>query len=154
MRIHALEATGGFTYSEMGQYVAKPGAPASALAPGGGTSDRQFAVIDPETKQPQSNGARNVWVTETALATALNSTYMASQLSLFAIIVGVALLLAGFGFAILSIGGARSGTRDHLPVPSQAGREARREGGTRRLATTPPRNHIPPPPAAGWLRRI
>jgi hypothetical protein len=106
MRIHALEATGGFTYSEMGQYVAKPDAPASALAPGGGTSDRQFAVIDPETKQPQSNGARNVWVTETALATALNSTYMAAQLSLFAIIVGVALLLAGFGFAILAIGGA------------------------------------------------
>ena len=106
MRIHALEATGGFTYSEMGQYVAKPGAPASALAPGGGTSDRQFAVIDPETKQPQSNGARNVWVTETALSTALNSTYMAAQLSLFAIIVGVALLLAGFGFAILAIGGA------------------------------------------------
>jgi hypothetical protein len=106
MRIHALEATGGFTYAEMGQYVAKPGAPESALAPGGGTSDRQFAVIDPETKQPQSNGARNVWVTETALATALNSTYMASQLSLFAIIVGVALLLAGFGFAILAIGGA------------------------------------------------
>jgi hypothetical protein len=31
---------------------------------------------------------------------------MAAQLSLFAIIVGVALLLAGFGFAILSIGGA------------------------------------------------
>jgi hypothetical protein len=106
MRIHALEATGGFTYAEMGQYAAKPGAPASALAPGGGTSDKQFAVIDPVTKQPQSNGARNVWVTETALSTALNSSYMAAQLSLFALIVGVALLLAGFGFAILSIGGA------------------------------------------------
>ncbi|HTI34954.1 MAG TPA: hypothetical protein VL422_14860 [Miltoncostaea sp.] len=106
MRIHALEATGGFTYSQMGQYVAKPGAPASALAPGGGTSDPKFAVIDPQTTRPQSNGARDVWVTETALSTALNSTYMASQLSLFAIIVGVALLLAGFGFAILAIGGA------------------------------------------------
>ena len=45
-------------------------------------------------------------MTETALATALNSTYMAAELSLFAIIVGVALLLAGFGFAILAIGGA------------------------------------------------
>ena len=106
MRIHALEATGGFTYSQMGQYTAKPGAPASELMPGGGTSNKAFAVIDPKTGQPQSNGARNIWVTETALATALNSTYMASQLSLFAIIVGVALLLAGFGFAILSIGGA------------------------------------------------
>ena len=106
MRIHALEATGGFTYAQMGQYTAKPGTPAAELAPGGGTSNREFAVIDPLTKQPQSNGARTVWVTETALATALNSTYMAAQLSLFAIIVGVALLLAGFGFAILSIGGA------------------------------------------------
>src|SRR5262245_6460840 len=27
MNIHALEATGGFVYSEMGRYVAKPGAP-------------------------------------------------------------------------------------------------------------------------------
>jgi hypothetical protein len=106
MRIHALEATGGFTYAEMGQYTAKPGTPAAELAPGGGTSNREFAVIDPLTEQPQSNGARNVWVTETALATALNSTYMASQLSLFAIIVGIALLLSGFGFAILAIGGA------------------------------------------------
>ena len=106
MRIHALEATGGYTYAQMGQYVAKPGTPAAQLKPGGGTSNPEFAVIDPQTKQPQSNGARNIWVTETALATALNSTYMASQLSLFAIIVGIALLLAGFGFAILAIGGA------------------------------------------------
>ena len=109
MRIHALEATGGFTYSEMGQYVAKPDAPASALAPGGGTSDRQFAVIDPETKQPQSNGARNVWVTETALSTALNSSYMAERVSLFGIAMGAALLLAGIGFGILAIGGALEG---------------------------------------------
>jgi multisubunit Na+/H+ antiporter MnhC subunit len=106
MRIHALEATGGYTYAQMGQYTAKPQTPAAELAPGGGTSNREFAVIDPVTEQPQSNGERNVWVTETALATALNSTYMAAQLSLFAIIVGVALLLAGLGFAILSIGGA------------------------------------------------
>ena len=106
MRIHALEATGGYTYSEMGQYTAKPGTPASELKPGGGTSNPEHAVIDPGTKQPVANGARNVWVTETALSTALNTSYMAAQLSLFAIIVGVALLLAGFGFAILSIGGA------------------------------------------------
>ena len=31
---------------------------------------------------------------------------MAEQISLFGIVVGVALLLSGFGFAILSIGGA------------------------------------------------
>src|SRR5690349_11209438 len=27
MRIHALEATGGLTYAQMGRYLAKPGAP-------------------------------------------------------------------------------------------------------------------------------
>jgi hypothetical protein len=53
-----------------------------------------------------SNGARNVWVTETALSTALNMSYMAEQLSLFSIIIGVALVLAGLGFGILAIGGA------------------------------------------------
>ena len=56
--------------------------------------------------QPQDNGARQVWVTETALATALQSSYMASQLALFAIVTGVALLLAGIGFAVLAAGGA------------------------------------------------
>jgi len=45
-------------------------------------------------------------VTETALATALNMSYMAEQLSLFSIVIGVALLLAGLGFGILAIGGA------------------------------------------------
>src|SRR5437667_12229692 len=34
MRIHTLEASGGFTYSQMGRYQAKPDAPASAIAKG------------------------------------------------------------------------------------------------------------------------
>ena len=106
MQIHALEATGGFVYSQMGQYTAKPGTPSSQLMAGGGTSNTAFAVIDPATKQPVANGARNVWVTETALSTALDTSYMAGQLALFSIVVGVALLLSGFGFAILAIGGA------------------------------------------------
>lgn len=106
MHIHALEATGGFTYAQMGIYTAKPGTPKSELMPGGGTENPKFAVIDPQTKQPTQNGARQVWVTETALATALNSSYMASQLGLFGIVVGIALLLSGFGFAILAVGGA------------------------------------------------
>jgi hypothetical protein len=106
MRIHALEATGGYVYSQMGQYVAKAGTPKSQLAPGGGTSNKEFAQLDPQTQQPVSNGARNVWVTETALTTALNTSYMATQLALFGIVVGVALLLSGFGFAILATGGA------------------------------------------------
>ena len=103
MRIHALEATHGFTYSQMGQYVALPTAPASALLPGGGTSDPTYAVTDPTTKQPVANGARNVWVTETALTTALNTSYMAENLALFGIVVGIALLLSGIGFEVLAL---------------------------------------------------
>jgi hypothetical protein len=106
MRIHTLEATGGFTYAQMGRFQALPNAPKSALAVGGGTDDAKYAVIDANTKQPVANAARNIWVTETALTTALNTSYMAEQLSLFGIVVGVALLLSGLGFGILAIGGA------------------------------------------------
>jgi hypothetical protein len=106
MQIHALEATGGFFYSQMGQFTAKADTPKSELAPGGGTSNAQYAEIDPQTKQPVANGARNVWVTETALTTALNTSYMASQLALFGLVVGIALLLAGLGFGILAVSGA------------------------------------------------
>jgi hypothetical protein len=106
MHIHALESTHGFTYAQMGIWTAKPGTPKAELMPGGGTDNAAFAAIDPTTKQPVSNGARQVWVTETALTTALNTSYMASQLGLFGVVVGIALLLSGFGFGILAIGGA------------------------------------------------
>ncbi len=106
MRIHTLESTHGFTYAQMGIWTAKPGTPKSQLEPGGGTSNAEFAAIDPTTKAPISNSARQIWVTETALTTALNTSYMASQLALFGLVVGIALLLSGFGFAILAIGGA------------------------------------------------
>jgi hypothetical protein len=102
MHIHSLEATGGYTYAQMGQFTAKPGTPKSQLSPGGGTSNSEFAVTDPKTHQPVPNGARQVWVTYNALGTALNTSYMASQLALFGIVVGIALLLTGIGFAILA----------------------------------------------------
>ena len=106
MRIHALEASGGLTYAQMGRFLAKPGTPAKFTDGQGGTNIDKYAAVDPTTKQPVDNGRRNVWVTETALTTALNTSYMASQLGLFGIVVGIALLLSGFGFAILAIGGA------------------------------------------------
>jgi hypothetical protein len=102
MRIHALEATGGYTYAQMGRFQAKPDAPKSELAVGGGTDNPQWAVTDTATKQPVANGTRNVWVTETALSTALNVSYMADRLGLFGIVVGVALLLSGIGFIVLA----------------------------------------------------
>ncbi len=126
MHIHALEATGGYTYAQMGIYTAKPGTPKSQLMVGGGTDNATYAAVDPNTKQPLQNGARQVWVTETALTTALNTSYMASQLGLFGIVVGIALLLSGFGFAILAIGGAlrnpesvlKSVRRSHPKAPA------------------------------------
>jgi hypothetical protein len=74
--------------------------------PGGGTENTAYAAIDANTKQPLQNGARQVWVTETALTAALNMSYMASQIALFGIVVGIALFLTGLGFGILAIGGA------------------------------------------------
>ncbi len=131
MRIHALEATGGYTYSEMGQYEAKPDTPKAELEPGGGTSNEQYAVIDSKTGQPVENGIREVWVTETALSTALNASYMADRLSLFGIVIGIALLLTGIGFAVLVAGGAVRDPetalkflRSHKPhVPHRGGGE-------------------------------
>jgi hypothetical protein len=102
MRIHALEATGGYTYAQMGRFAAKPNAPKSELAVGGGTDNPQWAVTDSATNQPVANHVRDVWVTETALTTALNTSYMADRLGLFGIVVGVALLLSGIGFVILA----------------------------------------------------
>jgi hypothetical protein len=106
MRIHTLEATKGSTYAEMGRYVAKDGTPQAQLAQGGGTNNPQFALVDPKTKQPIANGARDIWVTETALTTALNTSYMAEQLANFGIVVGIAFLLSGIGFGVLTLGGA------------------------------------------------
>jgi hypothetical protein len=96
MRIHALEATGGLSYAQMGRFqsAAKPDDPS-------GTSDETAAAKD-EGGQPISNGARNIWINETALATALNVSYMAETISVFGIVVGVALILTGIGLVILA----------------------------------------------------
>jgi hypothetical protein len=107
MRIHTLEATGGQTYAQMPRY---------ATADGKGTNDVKAALI--KNGQPVSNAARDLWVTETALTTALNTSYLAEQISLFGIVVGVALLLSGIGFGILSLAGALR-SKDamvHLPA--------------------------------------
>jgi hypothetical protein len=111
MRIHTLEATQGYTYAQMGRFQALPTTPKSELASPGSTNNPKYAVTDPKTKQPVDNGVRNIWVTETALTTALNTSYMAEQLAIFGIVVGVALLLSGIGFLILAAGGALRGAK-------------------------------------------
>jgi hypothetical protein len=102
MRIHTLEATQGLTYAEMGRFVAKPGTPKAQLTPDGATNNSQYAQIDSATKQPVASHARDIWVTETALTTALNTSFMADRLAVFGVVVGVALLLSGIGFIVLS----------------------------------------------------
>jgi|RhiMetdeSRZDD1v2_1073273.scaffolds.fasta_scaffold1049822_1 hypothetical protein len=96
MREHTLESTGGLTYADMGRFqsAANPGDPK-------GTSDEAAAAKD-DSGRPVSNSARNLWVTETALTTALNMSYMAERLSVFGLVVGVALLLTGIGLVILA----------------------------------------------------
>ena len=65
------------------------------------------------------NGARNVWVTETALSTALNVSYMATQLALFSLVVGIALLLTGVGFIVLALGALpKRGSEQAVPEPT------------------------------------
>ncbi len=94
---HATEGSGGLSYSQMGRFVAAddPENPA-------GTSDEEAALMD-EEGNPVPNSARNTWVTATALSTALNMSYMAEQMALFGIVVGVALLLTGIGLVILAL---------------------------------------------------
>ena len=97
MRIHALEATGGKTYAQMPRFV---------TANGEGTNDEKAAQKRPDGT-PVDNPARSVWVTETALAAALNTSYFANQVALFGIVTGVALLLTGIGFLVLTLAGMR-----------------------------------------------
>jgi hypothetical protein len=97
MREHTMESSGGLTYAEMGRYQAK-----AAPDDPKGTSDKTLAVVD-ESGAPVGNPVRELWVTETALTTALNMSYMAENLALFGIVVGVALLLAGIGFVVLAL---------------------------------------------------
>jgi hypothetical protein len=93
MRIHTLEATGGLTYAQMGRFLDKNGKQ---------TNDENAAAVDPKTKRPVENLARNIWVTETALTTALNTSFFAERVALFSIIMGIALLLTGIGFLVLA----------------------------------------------------
>jgi hypothetical protein len=93
MRIHTLEATGGKTYAQMPRFATEDGA---------GTNDAAEAQKNPDGS-PMNNAARDIWVTETALTTALYTAYFGENVALFAMIVGIALLLVGIGFAVLIV---------------------------------------------------
>jgi hypothetical protein len=115
MRVHALEATQGKTYAQM---------PRFATADGKGTNDEKAALKDPKSGAPVSNAARDIWVTETALSTALNTSYFAENVALFSIVMGIALLLTGIGFAVMALGLLPAGKRRETAAAATATKTA------------------------------
>jgi hypothetical protein len=96
MEYHALESTGGKRYAEMGRFLTPKGTDTNDAALAAKTADGQ----------PVENDARTLWVTETALTTALNTAFFAERVAVFSIVMGIALLLTGIGFLVLTLGGA------------------------------------------------
>jgi uncharacterized membrane protein YidH (DUF202 family) len=94
IRKHTLAATGGQTYAQMPRFLD---------AAGKGTNDEKAAAKDPKSGEAAANPARNIWVTSTALSTALNTAYFAESMATFVIVMGIALLLAGIGFLVLTL---------------------------------------------------
>ncbi len=111
MRVDALMATGGKTYAQMPRFATKDGK---------GTNSEAAALRYPNGR-PMDNPARNVWVTETALSNALNTSYMAQQVSLFGIAVGGAFLLVGLLLAAFALQGVRLPVRSPLPARQPKG---------------------------------
>jgi hypothetical protein len=110
IRTHALEASGGRTYSEMGRYLTESGEE---------TNDPEAAAKD-ENGQPVPNQARNLWVTATALTTALNTSFLAERIALFAVVMGIALVLTGIGFLVLTYAGGALRPPAAEPAPASA----------------------------------
>ena len=108
MRIHTLEATGGKTYAELPRYATKDGK---------GTNDVKAALT--QNGQPRNNPLRDLWTQEFALTTALNTSFFAEQVSMFSLVMGIALLLSGGGFLVLTA---------RLLMPATRRREAPAEG--------------------------
>jgi hypothetical protein len=115
MRKHTLEATGGLTYAPMPRYAGKNGTP---------THDEKLAAIDPKSGKPVDNPLRNRWVTETALTTALNTSYFAESVATFAIVMGFALMLTGAGFLVLTLRVLRRFSDERAPSEVTTGQPA------------------------------
>jgi hypothetical protein len=109
IRTHTLEATGGKTYAEMPRFQGKNGKP---------TSDEKLAAVDPKSGAPVDNPERNIWVTSTALTTALNTSFFAESVALFAIVMGFALLLTGLGFGVVTLRLLRREKSDSVGSPT------------------------------------
>ena len=113
IRKHTLAATEGKTYAQMPRFLDENGK---------GTDDEKAAAVDPKTGEPVANQARNIWVTSTALSTALNTAYFAEGVATFAIVMGIAMLLSGIGFLILTLRVLREPSREAKPAEQAAPR--------------------------------
>ncbi|HET7652273.1 MAG TPA: hypothetical protein VFK42_04495 [Acidimicrobiales bacterium] len=91
---HALEATGGLTYSEMGRFANKEGTPK-------GTDDAKAAVLD-ATGKPVANNLRNTALTAANLRTSLYSSIMAFNVA--DLVMGLGLMIIVLGFATAGLG--------------------------------------------------
>ncbi len=108
MRVHALEGTGGRTFSEMGRFLD---------AAGNETSDQEEAAKDPKTGAPVANPARETWVTQRALATGLELAFVGEQVSVFAIATGALFVVIGIGLLVMLLVGGVLGN----PFEKRAG---------------------------------
>jgi hypothetical protein len=104
MRIDALVVTKGRTYAQV---------PPFATADGRGTINPERAVRGPDG-EPYEHPAHATWVTQAALSTALNTSYMAEQVSLFGVAVGAGFLLLGLALAGVAVGGPRMPLRGRM----------------------------------------
>lgn len=97
--VHAREATGGLTYSEMGRFAVPSGDPA-------GTNDEAEALKD-DAGKPVPNSARNTAFQAAALRTSLYSSVMAFEVS--TLVIGIGVLLVALGVATGGVGVALAG---------------------------------------------
>jgi hypothetical protein len=95
---------------------------ATNQAPSGEVFAEMPRAVDEETGEPVppeeasaaleegtaiENPDRRLWVTATALSTALNTSYFAEQVAKFSIAMGVAMILIGIGLLVLTYGALR-----------------------------------------------
>ncbi len=114
MRVHALEASGGKTYSQLARYVDAQGNPVAS---------EEQAAKNPATGRPMENPVRQTWISQRALATGLELAYVGDQVALFSVATGVVFLLVGIGFLVLILAGGVLGSpraKDD-PGPPSAG---------------------------------
>jgi hypothetical protein len=96
---HALEATDGLTYSEMGRFAVESGDPA-------GTDDPEAALTGADGR-PVANSARNTAFQASALRTSLYSSVMAFEVS--TLVLGIGAMVIVLGLAVGGVGVALAG---------------------------------------------